>query len=198
MLIRLKLVLAVAAACLPASQVSLGSVMGRLEVCSTLEVFVKGHPPLFSQLLAAAMLAVQDTAISAQITAGTTVDAGRLLKQFQDTAAAAAALVTAAPGEQCVAAGVQLSKQLTALGVALNTLPVSSMCNNPHCTNFAEASEQKLVKGSSHVCAGCRAARYCSKECLGKHWKQHKPVCKALGAARGPSAAASQPDAAST
>ena len=56
MLIRLKLVLAVAAACLPASQVSLGSVMGRLEVCSTLEVFVKGHPPLFSQLLAAAML----------------------------------------------------------------------------------------------------------------------------------------------
>jgi hypothetical protein len=41
------------------------------------------------------------------------------------------------------------------------------------------------VGGRSCICAGCRTARYCSRDCQRQHWKQHKPGCKALAAAQG-------------
>jgi hypothetical protein len=80
----------------------------------------------------------------------------------------------------------QLDEMIVAVrgfGSVLTALPVSCTCNNPTCGNLSETSELKLVKGSSHACSACRTARYCSKECQTKHWKQHKPVCKALVAA---------------
>ena len=32
--------------------------------------------------------------------------------------------------------------------------------------------------GSTLACVGCRAVRFCSKECLKQHWKGHRRRCK--------------------
>jgi hypothetical protein len=79
---------------------------------------------------------------------------------------------------------MQLVEQLRAFGAALSTLAISSACNNPACSNVSGPSEAGLVKGSSSTCGGCRTARYCCRACQTQHWKLHKPVCKALAAAR--------------
>jgi len=74
--------------------------------------------------------------------------------------------------------------QVEVWGLVLTRIAIGCGCNNPSCSNMAETSELKLVKGSARTCAGCRTARYCGSKCQKQHWKQHKPVCKALAKAR--------------
>jgi hypothetical protein len=53
-------------------------------------------------------------------------------------------------------------------------------CNNASCINMLMPSEQELVGGKQCVCAGCRCARFCSKECQAEMWPHHKQLCKKL------------------
>jgi len=69
------------------------------------------------------------------------------------------------------------------LGSTLTRFAVPHACNNLHCRNVSGRSEAQLVGGRSCICGGCRTARYCSRACQAQHWKQHKPVCRALAAA---------------
>ncbi|KAF8069655.1 H2B.11 [Scenedesmus sp. PABB004] len=55
-------------------------------------------------------------------------------------------------------------------------LPSLADCNNPTCTSMGS-----MGKGSR--CSGCKAARYCCKECQTAHWPQHKAACKRLSRA---------------
>jgi hypothetical protein len=87
----------------------------------------------------------------------------------------------------------QLQQQLQALGIALTSFAHPNACNNPLCSNLAEASEAALVQGGSSRCSVCRAARYCTKACQVLHWKQHKHVCKRLAPAATAAAAGSGP-----
>jgi hypothetical protein len=73
-------------------------------------------------------------------------------------------------------------QQLEQLGEALNSLAMPYACNNPLCRNLSGPTELELVGSRSCKCSGCRTACYCGKECQRQHWKQHKPVCKAIGA----------------
>jgi hypothetical protein len=77
-------------------------------------------------------------------------------------------------------------KQLRQAGLALCSLAVPCLCNNPGCANTTGPTELSLVSGRSCICAGCQVARYCSRACQSRHWKQHKPVCVALVAAAAP------------
>jgi hypothetical protein len=107
----------------------------------------------------------------------------------QHFAAAAAALFDAwgnGAGDTEITA---LTGALRELGSALCLLAAQPICNNPACANVSGPSETLLASGRSCVCGGCRIAHYCSKPCQQEHWKQHKPVCKALAAA----AAGAQP-----
>ncbi len=62
-------------------------------------------------------------------------------------------------------------------------LPRLRVCGNPRCGNFAERSEGALP---FKQCGGCRAVRYCSKECQGAHWREgHRAACKAMAADEG-------------
>jgi hypothetical protein len=70
--------------------------------------------------------------------------------------------------------------QLSALGKALCSVAHKQSCNNPTCSDLMGPSELQLVKGRSSTCSGCRTARYCGPECMRQHWKQHRPVCKAM------------------
>ena len=74
-------------------------------------------------------------------------------------------------------------QQLQQAGVALCSLAVPCLCNNLGCANTTGPTELSLVSGRSCICAGCQVARYCSRVCQSRHWKQHKPVCVALTAA---------------
>jgi hypothetical protein len=78
-----------------------------------------------------------------------------------------------------------LQVQLSAFGGLLSALAHPYACNNPDCANLSGVSEVRLVTGHSTKCSGCKTARYCCKACQVQHWKQHKPVCKALAAAAG-------------
>jgi hypothetical protein len=79
---------------------------------------------------------------------------------------------------------VQDLAALKALGLALTNLAFPCACNNPACTQLLGPVELQLVNGRSCICAGCRVARYCCRRCQSPHWKQHKPVCKAIAAAK--------------
>jgi hypothetical protein len=79
-------------------------------------------------------------------------------------------------------------KQLRQAGLALCSLAVPCLCNNPGCANTTGPTELSTVSGRSCICGGCRVARYCSQACQARHWKQHKPVCRALEAAAVPAA----------
>lgn len=41
------------------------------------------------------------------------------------------------------------------------------VCRNPECTKMTELKN----------CSRCKRAKYCSKECQRKDWKEHKPLC---------------------
>jgi hypothetical protein len=70
------------------------------------------------------------------------------------------------------------------LGVSLTSLAFPYACNNPTCSNLSGPQELQLVNGRSCMCGGCRVAHYCSRACQVQHWKAHKPVCRAIAAAR--------------
>ena len=59
-------------------------------------------------------------------------------------------------------------------------------CNKEDTSVAAEASaaaEASPVAGHGELkkCAACKMARYCSKDCQAKHWKEwHKRTCKAV------------------
>ncbi|KAF8061061.1 tmem97 [Scenedesmus sp. PABB004] len=58
------------------------------------------------------------------------------------------------------AVGPALAAQLAALGGAVSgAVPLRSACSNPGCADLARLSEAALVKGTHHLCAGCRVAR---------------------------------------
>jgi hypothetical protein len=80
-----------------------------------------------------------------------------------------------------------LASAWAALGTFAGNLvaqcPDASSCGNPSCVGFGMLSEKKLVGAKKTQCSQCKAARYCSRECRGKVWKQHRPVCKRLRAA---------------
>ncbi len=71
------------------------------------------------------------------------------------------------------------------------SFPHLRVCGNPRCTNFAEESEGSLPLKQ---CGGCRAVRYCGKDCQGAHWRGgHRAECRVLRLERGE--AADQPGA---
>jgi hypothetical protein len=79
------------------------------------------------------------------------------------------------------AAAVQL--QLQQAGLALCSMAVPCLCNNPVCTNTSGPTELSLVSGRSSArgaCGGCRVAHCCCQTCQAQHWKRHKPVRTAL------------------
>lgn len=53
-------------------------------------------------------------------------------------------------------------------------------CSNPACPS----SSEELREARFFVCAGCRRAIYCGKECQASHWKVHKRLCRKWAAAR--------------
>jgi hypothetical protein len=76
-----------------------------------------------------------------------------------------------------------LVRQLQKTGSRLSNIAVRHFCNNLACVNLNGPTEVRLVSGRGCMCAGCRMARYCGRDCQRAAWKQHKPVCKALAAA---------------
>lgn len=62
-------------------------------------------------------------------------------------------------------------------------VPSRYCCNDPSCGSLDGPTELQLAAGKGKQCSGCGAARYRSVEDQHKHWKQHKPACKALAAA---------------
>ena len=155
---------------------------------------------------------LQDSNTSAQLSAAG-LNPGALLQALQDTSTAlqhvqddgsrvgGAGLGSSTDVQQqqdqggaAIAAGVDadsgegtswLGVCLYALGVSLSSLPLSWGCSNPLCTNLQGPAEAGIVHGKGHKCNGCRMAYYCGKACQAQHWKQHKPVCKAVAAAAG-------------
>ena len=119
---------------------------------------------------------------SAQLSAAGYPDPDSWLQQLL-AAEAAAAAARQAEGDAVAAQCAVLVQELRALGQASCLFAVPLFCNNPRCMSLHGETEVSLVSGRACVCSGCRVARYCGRECLRQHWKQHKPVCKALAAA---------------
>ena len=95
------------------------------------------------------------------------------------------ALLSAVDGTHHSLTGESLAalvQHLQATGAMLCSIAVPHFCNNAACVNLSGPTELLLVSGRSCICAGCRIARYCGRDCQRAAWKQHKPVCKALAA----------------
>jgi hypothetical protein len=107
-------------------------------------------------------------------------DSQKFQQQLEALAAAQQAVRQEGVSEASLAALVQ---QLQATGVMLSSVAVPHFCNNPACVNISGLTELQQVSGRSCICAGCRTARYCGRDCQRQAWRQHKPVCKALAAA---------------
>jgi hypothetical protein len=163
-----------------------GGFMALMDINSSSDVFFQTSPqrasagPIMSLFLTALQAPLLHAGVSAQLSA-----AGLDVKALLAKVSSAKAAIDAGRADQpdAVIAAVK------DLGQALTSLPCGTACNNPTCTNLSEPSEAQLVHGNQHKCSACRTARYCGKECQAKHWKQHKPVCKALAAAAAGAAA---------
>jgi hypothetical protein len=105
------------------------------------------------------------------------------MQQLQLLKEALAAAAAAGDQQPLIQALQPLVQQLQVVGAAFTSLAVPSFYNNPSCSNISGPTEVHLVSGQSCICAGCCTARYCGRACQRQHWKQHKPVCKALAAA---------------
>jgi len=106
-----------------------------------------------------------------------------LLQQLERMTTAMEEAADATGTQQRSAAHQELGTQLASVGESLCSFAHPYACNNPRCTNLSGPSEVRLVTGHNTKCGGCRVARYCSRQCLKQHWRQHKPVCQALAAA---------------
>jgi hypothetical protein len=89
-----------------------------------------------------------------------------------------------------VSLSVQQAVALQAVGLALTNVAFPCACNNPSCSELAGPLELQLVNRRSCMCADCRVVRYCSRDCQRRHWKQHKPVCRAIAARQAGAASA--------
>jgi len=132
------------------------------------------------------------TSLTAQLTAAGYSSWEAIPAQLQPLADAVNALEmpddsASPPSKDLVSTAAELT---TALGLSLNSLAFPTACNNPRCSNLSGPSELLLVSGRGNMCAGCLVAHYCSRDCQRQHWKQHKPVCKALAAAAAKTATA--------
>lgn len=104
--------------------------------------------------------------------------------EFQEALAPLRSGSAEAQQQDGAAAVLAFEPKVLALGEALTLPAIPEACNNPACRNLRGLKEKNLVSGKGSLCSGCRVAHYCCKECSVAHWKQHKPVCKALSGAR--------------
>jgi hypothetical protein len=83
--------------------------------------------------------------------------------------------------------GEWLRVPLLVASALLMAVPVDFACNNPGCESLDGPWELGLVSQRAKVvCGGCGVARYCSRDCQGKHWKWHVDTCRHLqGCVRG-------------
>jgi hypothetical protein len=130
-----------------------------------------------------------------ETTAGTPEDSSLSAGQASNHSSSDGAGDSSSPNKDgVVTASLQEIRQT---GLALCSMAVPCLCNNPACTNTNGPTELSLVSGRSCVCGGCRVAHYCSRACQSHHWKLHKPVCKALAAAKAAATATAEPAAVS-
>lgn len=111
-----------------------------------------------------------------------------VLRQLE-AAATALSDVWTAQGPQSATGTDRMSLLVDAmesLGQGLCALPVTLLCNNPACVSVSGPSETAAVSGRNCMCGACRVAHYCCRDCQRQHWKEHKPACKALVAAKRP------------
>ena len=120
--------------------------------------------------------------------------AGGDLRQFRQQLDALSAAQRRARRQQQQGAGI-LTKQLYWTGLMLSSIAVPHFCSNSACENISGPTEVQLVTGPSCVCARCRTARYCGRECQRQAWPEHQQVCKAIAAAADSAAAATAANA---
>jgi hypothetical protein len=125
----------------------------------------------------------------ADVIAAAGCDAATLVQQLQQLLAARQ-VADGSTSTTAAAAVDEMVKELIATGKAYCAVPLKPLCNNPVCGASDGPSELKLVGGGVGLCKGCLGVRYCSTACQKQHWKQHKPVCKALAARKAAVAAA--------
>lgn len=104
-----------------------------------------------------------------------------------------AAAAATAGGDEKILMQAKLAQKLVAVGQALTAVPVRAACNNPRCSRLSGPTELSNLNAK---CSACRVAYYCCASCQRSHWKQHKPVCKAIAEAAAAAAASAGSDVA--
>lgn len=77
--------------------------------------------------------------------------------------------------------GAVLVEACCPCGAAITTV-VAKNVGAQVCTGCGKAG---AADAPLQVCAGCRADKYCSRECQRADWKVHKGVCRALQGVKG-------------
>lgn len=151
------------------------------DIFLTPSFMLQGGPnTVWGVLETACRLCLQNSSMSDQLTA-TGHDPEPLLDLLW-AANSAVGTLRGSPGAAGAAHFSPLVQALSALGLALNNLPLQFACNNPLCRNPSGLTEAAMAAGKSRMCSGCRRAHYCGKDCQEAHWKQHRPACKGLAA----------------